>query len=172
MNFPLVPAKPAGQPIEESYLATIRESVNNLIAPPRCHVRHSVNLSIPNATLYRLPHDTEIEDNDVMHEVAFPANERINIRTAGRYALTGLVSWGAGTSSTGALSVVIAHNDSASVFFGEVKLANVDSARPPQMLVYTERTLTTTDWVTLQVYQDTGAAKTIDRWQFMATRLG
>lgn len=63
-----------------------------LVTVPQCEVTHSAAQSIVTATDTVLAFDTEVEDNDVMHDNV-TNNDRITIKTAGRYQIILLLTF-------------------------------------------------------------------------------
>jgi hypothetical protein len=76
----------------------IRDQLNALLSPPTCRLHNSVALSCPNTGNDTVvPMDTTDLDTDTMADLA---NNRIVIKTAGKYSITGGAAF-AGSGTTG-----------------------------------------------------------------------
>lgn len=82
---------------QKSSVDSLLDSIDAILIPPACRVRHSVNLSVSSATLTVHPFDTERFDTDTMHDPTTNPS-RLTCRTAGMYLIGCCVEWAASTS--------------------------------------------------------------------------
>ena len=134
-------------------------------------VYHSVDQSIPNDTYTNLAFNTEDYDTDVIHDTV-TNNSRLTCKTAGKYSVTGRVSWA--SDATGIRWCTLLKNGS------QVSRGNWFSAvgASTTVLIFADiMSLAVNDYIEIQVYQNRGSALdvlggSIDKTNFAMQRIG
>jgi len=124
---------------------------------PSCRVYHNVSQNIPNITWTILAFNSEKWDTDAMHDLV-TNNERITCKVAGKYLCEGVARFSA--NATGARHVGIRKNGSWSDSAYAVLPAVSD--QPIRVLVSIVCELAVNDYITMSVYQNSGATLTTD----------
>jgi hypothetical protein len=120
----------------------------------RCVLSNSVSQSIANATLTTAVFDTEDADSDGMGDVA---NNRIVVQTAGVYLLGAVLRWDENGSGRRVANVVL---NATNVAFDD-RFPSSASSRSNSTFSSPPLRLAVNDAVTLTLYQDSGAARTL-----------
>jgi hypothetical protein len=142
----------------------VRDNLEFLVDPPACSVFHSTTQSVADTTQTIMSADSENFDNDAMHSTV-TNNSRITAQTAGRYLLTANVSFVLNASGerevrfrlNGATTINgILYDAHGAIWRGSVVRTVV---------------LAATDYVEVQVNQNSGGALTTSLVEFTATYL-
>ena len=120
---------------------------------PCARVYHNVDQSIPNASVTVIAFNSEMFDNDGIHDNVVD-NERLTCKTAGKYLVVGQVQWDSnavGRRQIGILKngTIVAIAESGSV---------PDAGHKPSQIVSTICDLAVGDYVKLRVYQSSGGS--------------
>jgi hypothetical protein len=157
MALPATPAtQAASATIASATLNNHRDNLNYLLAPPHCELRQTVAQSITTGTWTDITFDTEDVDSDGGHSTV-TNTARYMATTAGWYLVSGAIDWAANASVVrrGARWAV-----NGTVINGS---ENVGPGSASQVCTAVARTIKvflngTTDYVTLQGFQDTGSS--------------
>lgn len=135
-----------------------------LARPPSVRVQKSTDQSITNNTHTMVSWNAESWDTDTMWSSTAPT--RIDINTSGKYLVTAFVCWGTSTSSTGGnvrqAGVLVdgttsANSNRATSVAGAPKSTSIPIAQTVSDVL----SLTSTQFLRLNVYQDSGAALSV-----------
>ena len=96
-TFSSIPVGPGSNPTTANQLAR-KQYVDDRTADKSASAYHSTTQSISNNTLTTVALNSEDFDTDTMHHTS-TNNERLTFRTAGKYLVTGWVSWAANTNA-------------------------------------------------------------------------
>lgn len=124
-----------------------QEAVSN---PPGCVVRRAAAQSIPNNANTLITWDTEEFDNDQMFA---PSSTTVTVKTAGLYVVTANVAFGA---ATGVRYLNILVNGVT------VAGTSTPAATPARLSASLARLCTVGDAITVQVFQNNGAAQNVE----------
>lgn len=126
-----------------SFLATV----------PAVRVTHSATQNVNPSAWTGLNWDTEDFDTANMHSTAANSS-RLTFTSSGIYAVGCSVEWPANASNQRFLRIMV--NDAQSA--GATAVSSMTSVIIPQSLSATVRAASTTDYVTVQVFQNTGSS--------------
>lgn len=136
--------------------ATILEGTGSVttawIKSAGARVTHGSAQSITNNTVTTLAFDTEISDNDVIHDNA-TNNSRLTAKTAGTYLIIGNVRWDANTTGTRVCEIRING--------GTIIAENYAAPTPSSVMSHVVATIyemAVNDYVELRVTQFSGGA--------------
>lgn len=145
--------------IAASDVQEMRTVITSYGLAPACRAYSTANVSIPNATWTSIPFDvTSFDDNFFFNS---SNNTRLTIRTKGVYSISGTVKWAG--NSTGIRSIRVNRYSAASGTLSEVAWDTTSAADTTQKAnqVNTHYWLNEGDYLTLDAYQNSGAALSV-----------
>jgi hypothetical protein len=151
----------------------IRDSFDFLYSPPAARVYNGSDISVSHSSATALTFDSERFDNDTIHDTVTNPS-RLTCKTAGRYLITGHVSFQT-ANATGVRELWVRLNGATKIA-GQTGPGRGSGADTP-VTVGTVYELAENDYVELIAYQDSGsaaAAKAQDNWspEFSMIRIG
>lgn len=123
---------------------------------PMVRLTHSAKQDIANNQWTGLSWDTETFDSTAMHSTAANSS-RILLNSSGLWAITGQVEW---NTSTGQFGVNVALNDTSVI--GSQFVQNKDTSPVAQNVTALYLATSTSDYVTLRVYQNSGSTGSVN----------
>lgn len=156
-TYSTVPDKAAGDVFTESMWDDyLRTNLNNLIVPAAVRAHRTTTQSIPHSTFTDLLFDSERFDTDGMHSTVTNTN-RLTVTTPGLYLIGGHVYWA--FNGTGLRSLRIMLNGSTALGYTEHVTSSLSG---PGQQISTLYNLAANDYVTLNVWQNSGSAVNIE----------
>lgn len=118
---------------------------------PKCGVYHNTSQSIPNDTLTAVAFNTELFDDDTMHDNA-TNNSRITIKTAGIYSIKASVQFD--LNATGVRTISLRVNGTTYISFANQ--LSVGGSDPTNVSTSRDYTLAVNDYIEVVVKQTSG----------------
>ena len=128
-----------------------------------CRVYHSTTQSLSDDVLTTISLNSEQFDTDTMHDTV-TNNERITIKTAGKYLIVGEISFSA--NATGMRLLILRFNDGGTEDTVALDRSNaIINDNQTSLLVVAILDMAVNDYVFLRARQDSGAALDVDGGQ-------
>lgn len=140
-------------PVSAARMGVIEQGVFDAHFQPAARAFNSANISIATATTTAITLDSERFDTDTIHDTV-TNNSRLTCKTAGKYQITGNVSWAASAGGT-FRAVQIRLNGATTI---AAALNSPSASNSSDMAVTTLYDLAVNDYVELMVRQDSGGA--------------
>lgn len=158
----------SGAEVASSLLNGFRDAMNFMLAPPQCNAYHSTLSSIPNNAYTVIPLQSELFDvvqsGDSPSHDNVTNNSRIVARTAGKYEVSGYVSFA--SNATGRRAGQVRVNAAGAVGSGTgiifVAVAAVTGTVTTVAMPPTVVTLAVGDYIEMFGFQDSGGALNTD----------
>jgi hypothetical protein len=135
-------------------MGAINAAVLALQSPPRAHVYHNANQSIPTGSGTVLALNSEREDTDAIHDNV-TNNSRLTCKAAGTHLIVGNVEWAA--NAIGYRRAMILYNGTSLLGIQD-SLALTSASITTHLTVAAIYRLAVNDYVELQVAQDSGSS--------------
>jgi hypothetical protein len=156
-TIPNIPVALPGNKITAAYWnANVRDGVNYLMdVKPLTMLTQGVAQSVPTGVFTGVLFDTEVVDRDGQHDLSVTTDRIVIGKTLGWYKVSGVVAWVGNVTGTRRASVYFNGGQVTGSYCINSSNATFNTVVVPPTLVNAGAV---TDYVTLGVFQDSGAA--------------
>lgn len=140
-------------------LQVFKGGLAKVLSAPMARVYHDANQSIADSTWTTLAFNQERFDTDTIHDTA-TNNSRLTIQTAGKYILFANVEFDVNGTGGRGLRIIL-NGDTTNGIIGQVLLPATAAASQRMVIATPPYDFSAGDYVELQVWQNSGGARTV-----------
>lgn len=156
MGYTSPAAQSSGAVAPVSWATAVKAALDYLANPPACRAYHNAAQSVANNSPAVVAFNSERYDTDTMHDTV-TNNSRVTLNTAGLYSVTAHGSFA--SNATGNRYIAIKLNGSIYI---AVDLRLAASGQRTDMSIATIYKFAAGDYITVEVYQNSGGALSLD----------